>query len=113
MKSNSNTRRGITPTVRKQELSFFYTTCHLFLFYISTKYYQNILRGIHVTEQTRNQIQTQEGEITLKVKKPKLSFLYVTVLLSYSTFLPSIIKTFQRVFDLRAETKSMHNHCQI
>ena len=55
----------ITPKVRKLKLSFLYTTTyHLILFYISTKYHQNILKGIHVTEWTQNQIQTQEGEIT-------------------------------------------------
>ena len=68
----------ITPKVRKPELSFLYTISHLVLFYISTKYHQNIPKGIHVTERTQNQIQTQEGEITPKVRKLKLSFLYVT-----------------------------------
>ena len=36
------------PKVRKAELTFFYATCHLILFYISTKYHQNILKGIQV-----------------------------------------------------------------
>ena len=61
----------ITAKVRKPELSFLYTTCHLVLFYISTiKYHQNLPKGIHVKEQTRNQIQTQEGERTQKVRNP-------------------------------------------
>ena len=68
----------ITPKVRKQELSFLYTTCQLVLFYISTKYHQSISKGTHVTEQTQNQIQTQNGEITTKVRNPKLSLLYMT-----------------------------------
>ena len=37
------------PKVRKAELSFLYVTYHLILFYISTKYHQNILNGIWVT----------------------------------------------------------------
>ena len=31
-----------TPKVRKLELSFLYATCHLALFYISTKFHKNI-----------------------------------------------------------------------
>ena len=38
--------------VRKAELSFLYAAHHLVPFYISTKYHQNILKGIPVTEQT-------------------------------------------------------------
>ena len=68
----------ITPKVRKPELSFLYAKRHLVLFYISNKYYQNIPKGIRVSGQTRNQIQTQKGEITPKVRKPELTFLYVT-----------------------------------
>ena len=45
-------QRRITPKVRKAELSFLHATCCLVLFYISTKYHQNILKGIQVTEQT-------------------------------------------------------------
>ena len=43
------------PKVRKAELSFFYATSRLVLFYISTMYHQNIPKGIWVTERTRNQ----------------------------------------------------------
>ena len=35
-----------TPKVRKPELSFLYATCHLVLFYISTKYHKNIPKGL-------------------------------------------------------------------
>ena len=38
----------------------------------STKYHQ---KGILVTEQTQNLFQTKQREITLKVRKPELSFL--------------------------------------
>ena len=41
-------------------------------------------------------------EITPKVGKAELSFLYETCLLVLSTFLTSIIKLFQRVFDLQS-----------
>ena len=44
----------ITPKVTKAELSFLYVTCRLDLFYVSTKYHQNIPKGIQVTEQTRS-----------------------------------------------------------
>ena len=47
-------QREITPKVRKAELSFLYTTRCLVLFYISTKYLQNIPKGIQVTERTRS-----------------------------------------------------------
>ena len=94
-KSNSNTRREISEKVRKPELSFLYPTRHLALFYISTKYHQNIPKGIRVTERTQKQIQTRRG-VTTKVRKPKLSFLYMKHCLS------SIIKIFQRVSDLQS-----------
>ena len=66
------------PKERKADLSFLYVTCHLVLFYISTKYHQNILKGIRVTERTKNLFQTKQREITLKVRKPELFFLYAT-----------------------------------
>ena len=53
-------------------------TCCLVLFYISTKYHQNIPKGIWVTEWTQNLFQTKQREITPKVSKPDLSFLYAT-----------------------------------
>ena len=39
-------QRTITPKVRKPELSFLYATCHLVLFYNSTKYHKNIPKGL-------------------------------------------------------------------
>ena len=74
-------QREITLKVRKAGLSFLYVTCCLVLFYISAKYHQNIPKGIPVTEQTRNLFQTKQREITPKVRKPELSFLYATCLL--------------------------------
>ena len=89
------------PKVRKAELSFLYVTHRLILFYISAKYHLNISKGNPVTEQTRNLFQTKQREITPNLRKPELSFLYQHVVWSCSTFLPNIIKIFQRVFDLQ------------
>ena len=47
-------QRVVTPKVRKAELSFLYVTRRLVLFYISTKYHQNIPKGIQVTEGARS-----------------------------------------------------------
>ena len=71
-------QREITPKVRMAESSFLYATCRLVLFCISTKYHQNIPKGIRVTERTRNLFQTKQREITPKSRKPELSFLYMT-----------------------------------
>ena len=49
-----------------------------------------------------NHCQTKQREITPKVRKTELSFLYATRRLVCSTFLESIIKIFQRVFDLQS-----------
>ena len=70
-------QREIMPKERKAELSFWYVTRRLVLFYISTKY-QNIPKGILATEWTRNLFQTKQREITPKVRKPALAFLYAT-----------------------------------
>ena len=49
-----------------------------------------------------NHCQIKQREITSKVGKAELSFLYETCHLVLSPFLPSIIKVFQRVFDLQS-----------
>ena len=50
-KSISKTKQmEITPKERKPELSFLSVMCHLILFCISTKYRQNVLKGIQLTE---------------------------------------------------------------
>ena len=71
-------QREITPKVRKA-FSFLYATLRLVLFYISAKYQQNIPKGITVTEQTRNIFQIKQRERTPKVRKPEVSFWYVTL----------------------------------
>ena len=66
-------QKEIMPKVRKAELSFFYATRHLILFYISTKYHQNISpEGIWVTEQTRNQCQKNTKGVNSKRKKARV-----------------------------------------
>ena len=45
-------QREITPKVRKPELSLLYATSHLVLFYISTQYHKNILKGLWLIERT-------------------------------------------------------------
>ena len=62
------------PKVKKAELSFMYVTHHLVWFYLSSKYHQNIPKGIQVTEQKRNLFQTKQREIAPKERKPELSF---------------------------------------
>ena len=49
--------------VRKAELSFLYATHRLVLFYISTKYHQNIPKGIQVTEWTRSFMLMPTGSV--------------------------------------------------
>ena len=56
-------QRVVTPKVRKAELSSFYAKRRLVLFYISTKYNQNIPKGIQVTERTRRFIPTPTGSV--------------------------------------------------
>ena len=55
-----------------------YATHRHDLFYITIKYHDFIPKGIQVTEQTRICIKSIKGEITLKVLKRGLSFLYST-----------------------------------
>ena len=49
-----------------------------------------------------NHCPIQQKEIMQKIRKAKLSFLSRHVIWSCCTFLPSIIKIFQRVFDLKS-----------
>ena len=78
LEKKTNKTTNVPHPTTPPELSFLLATHCLILFYISTNYHQNIVKVIQVTERTRNQIQTQEGEITLKVRMPELSFLYTT-----------------------------------
>ena len=61
-------QREIMPKVKKAELSFLHATHRLILFYISTKYHQNILKGIRAD--TKSISKTKQRDITQKVRKP-------------------------------------------
>ena len=95
----------INPKVRKPELSFLYPTCHLALFYISTKYHQ-ILRRVFVLQSGPKIKFKQEGE----VRKLELPFLYPKRRSSYSTFLQNTIKYSKGYSSYRADTKSISNN---
>ena len=76
MKSNSSTGRGDNSKSKKARVVIlvFILSCSTLLPSII-----KIFRRIFVfIEQARNQIQTQEAVITPKVRKSKLSFLYMT-----------------------------------
>ena len=146
----------IMPKVRKAELSFLYATRHLVLFYISTKYHQNIPKGIRVTELTRNQFKNKTKGDNSKRKKartvtlacdvssrPVLHFYRIlskcsealsnitkgdnakskkgsVVILVRDAFFHPVLRFYQVLskyskgyLSYRADTKSIHNHCQI
>ena len=52
-KSSSNKTKGDNSKSKKGRVVILVQTCPLVLFYISTKYHQNIPKGIQVTELTR------------------------------------------------------------
>ena len=104
------------PKVRKAELSFLNATHRLVLFYSSTKYHKIFQRvfdlqsgheinGLSLSNKTKGH--------NAKSKKTELSFLTQHVVWSCSTFLPSIIKIFQGVFDLQSGYEINGYHCQI
>ena len=73
-----NHQGEITQKVCKWELSFLYLTHHQDVFYITLKYHDKIPKGFQVMEQTRNCIWNNPGEMTQKVWKQELPFLYLT-----------------------------------
>ena len=97
-------QREITPKVRKAELSFLYATRRLALIYNSTniiKIFQRVfdlqsgheINGLSLSKITK--------EDNAKSKKSSHSCMR-HVVWSCSTFLPSIIKIYQKVFDLQS-----------
>ena len=98
-----NLQGEITQKVWKRELSFLYAThCHD-LFYINVKYHDYISKGIQVTERTRICIKSIKGEITKKVLKRGLSFLYAThrhdlfyITVKYHQNIPNGIQVIER-----------------
>ena len=69
-KSFSNKTKGDYSKSKKGRLSFLYVTCRLVLLYISTKYHQNIPKGIQVIEQTRSFTPTPTGSIPKTICPP-------------------------------------------
>ena len=63
------------PNVRKAELLFLYATRRLILFYISTKYHQNIPKCIRVTERTRNPFKNKTKGDNSKSKRARVVIL--------------------------------------
>ena len=66
--------------VRKSELSFLYVTCCLILFYISTKYHQNIPKGIGVTERTQINLKNKTKGDNSNSKKARVVILVCDML---------------------------------
>ena len=73
-----NNQGEISQTVWKRELPFLNATHHQDLFYTTFMYHDNIPKGFQVMERTQNCIWNNQGEITQKVWKRELPFLYVT-----------------------------------
>ena len=59
-----------------QELLFLFSTCHLMLLYICTKFHENILDLIKVIEQTRFSLEIFQLGIISQKLKVKLQFLF-------------------------------------
>ena len=57
--SSGELTKGDNAKSKKGRVVILLRQSHLILFYISTKYHQNIPKGIRVTELTRNQFQKQ------------------------------------------------------
>ena len=81
----------------------------LILFYISTKYHQNIPKGIRVTEWTQNLFQIKQRVVTSKVRKPELSVLYAThhlVLIYIIYILTKYHQNIPKVIQVTEQTRS-------
>ena len=68
------------------------------------------MKSILVTEQTQNQIQTQEREITPKVRKPELSFLYAKYPLVLFYISTKYIQIIQRVLEFQSGHEIKFKH---
>ena len=73
-----NDQREITPKVYKAELWFLCMTHRLIVLYNCMKFHFNSFIGCQVTERTRNSIANDQREITPKISKAELWFLYMT-----------------------------------
>ena len=94
-------------------------TRRLVLFLISTKYHNNIPKGIRLTGWTLNQLkkttkkpQKKQRDITPEIRKPELSFLYATcrlILFYISTnYHKTILRTIRLTERIRNITKGVN-----
>ena len=96
-RNQSQTQEGkITPKVKKKPLSFLYVKCHLVLFFITTKYHQNIQRVFYLHSYSKGSLTYSVDTMLMSnitkgdnaKRMVELSFLYATcrlVLLYIST----------------------------
>ena len=73
-----NDQREITPKISKAELCFLCMTHRLIVLYNCIMFHLNSLNGCQFTEWTRNSIANDQREITPKLSKAELWFLFMT-----------------------------------
>ena len=113
-----NHQGEITQNVWKRALSFLYATHPHHLFYLTVKYHDYIPKGIQVTERTWICIKNIKGEITQKVLKQGLSFLYMThrhdlfyITVKYHQNIPNGIQVIQQTQKcLRTDGRQAHRY---
>ena len=95
--------RGNNSEIWQQELPFLYATHHHDLFNIIIKYHRNIPNGFQVKERTQNCIWNNQREITTKVWRGELSFLYATnrhdlfyITVKYHDYIPNGFQVMER-----------------
>ena len=78
----ANDKREITPKISKAVLWFLCMTRRLLVLYNCMKFHLNNFNGCQLTERTRNSIVIDQREITPKISKAELWFLFMTRRLS-------------------------------
>ena len=76
--SIANDKRELTPKLSKAELWFLFMTHRLIVLYNCVKLHLNNFNGCQLTERTRNCIANDQREITPKISKTELWFLFMT-----------------------------------
>ena len=69
-------QRRITPKINRQELHCLWSVHDLMMFYISVKFYKNILKGFLLTQRQRNYHCQTSKENNSKMYKQELRFLF-------------------------------------
>ena len=77
-KSIANDQREITPKISKAELWFLCMTHRFIVLYNCMKFHLDNFNGCQLTERTRNSIANDQREITSKISKAELWFLFMT-----------------------------------